>query len=79
MGAAHEFIEMILQSVAYKLSDMINEYPREIYPAVLAVIHMTCDSLEKLMDEDEKLLFEHFMDRSEIAILPTSFDPRETD
>ena len=75
----HELIETVLQSVAYKLGDLINDYPKELQPMVLAVIRIIIDSLEKLLDDDERTIYDHVMQKSELTILPTALDPREPD
>lgn len=73
---AHRAAGEIMQDFAYKLGDIINEYPAGAFVFLVCVMRGISASLEAGFDETDRQLLPVLMERTNCVVMPTAFDPR---
>jgi len=74
---AKNFAERIMQDVSYEIGDVINGYPAELQPYVMAVIKMVLESYVNSFSKADRLLYDNLISRIVMTIAPASMDPRK--
>ena len=74
---AKTFAENIMQQASYKLGDMLNEFPAGAHVFVLVIMHRLVDTILPLLPETDQKLFKHLVNHTQVAVAPSSLDPRK--
>ena len=69
--------EALMQTVSYKLGDVVNQYPASLQPFVMVVFRSLHDAIVGGFSDDERKLYESLIRRTVMMTLPKSMDPRE--
>ena len=73
---ANRAAQKIMQDFAYKLGDIIDEYPADAFVFLVVVMRGISASLEAMFDETDRQLLPVLMERTNCVVLPTALDPR---
>lgn len=74
---AKNFAERIMQDVSYEIGDVINQYPAQLQPYVMAVVKMVHESYVGSFSESDRQLYDSLLSRIVMTIAPASMDPRK--
>lgn len=74
---AKAFAENIMQQASYKLGDVLNEFPAGAHVFVLVVMKRMVDTVLPLLPEMDQKLFKHLVNLTQVAVAPSSLDPRK--
>lgn len=75
--AIETICQQISQDVSYKLGDMIESYPREFRPLVIATVSACIRSQLTTMPSDDRKIYENALAGMEVVSIPRSMDPRK--
>jgi hypothetical protein len=75
--AVEEICAQLAQDVSYKLCDMIESYPREFRPLVIATVSACIRSQLTTMPSDDRQIYENVLAGMEVVSIPRSMDPRK--
>lgn len=73
---ANRAAQKIMQDFAYKLGDIIDEYPAAVFVFLVCVMRGVSASLEAGFDETDRQLLSVLMERTNCVVMPTALDPR---
>ena len=73
---AQKFTQDLMQSISYKISDILIELSPEAHVFAVATMRVICSSLEAQFDETDRALLGHLIEHTETCCLPKSMDPR---
>ena len=76
-NSAKKIAETIMQDASFKLGDVINGYPPEVYVLVLVVMQRLVDTIKPMMSESDRDLFDRLIRHTNVIAAPASLDPRK--
>lgn len=75
--AVEEICTQLAQDVSYKLGDMIESYPREFRPVVIAAVSACIKSRLTTMPDSDRQIYENVLAGMQVVSIPRSMDPRK--
>lgn len=75
--AVEEICAQLAQDVSYKLGDMIESYPREFRPVVIAAVSACIRSQLTTMPDSDRQIYENVLAGIVVMSIPRSMDPRK--
>lgn len=72
-----EICQQLSQDVSYKLGDMIESYPREFRPVVIAAVSACIRSQLTTMPDSDRQIYENVLAGMQVVSIPRSMDPRK--
>ena len=75
--AVEEICTQLAQDVSYKLGDMIESYPREFRPVVIATVSACIKSQLTTMPDSDRQIYENALAGMQVVSIPRSMDPRK--
>ena len=72
-----EICQQLSQDVSYKLGDMIESYPREFRPVVIATVSACIKSQLTTMPAKDREIYDKLLDSMQVVSIPRSMDPRK--
>lgn len=72
-----QMCQQISQDVSYKLGDMIESYPREFRPVVIATVSACINSQLTTMPPEDRKIYDGLLASMEVVSIPRSMDPRK--
>lgn len=73
---AHRFAQAAMQKASYQISDLLRDWPEELWVFFLASAQSFVSSLTPQLTDLDRELFSHLVEHTTGVVLPESMDPR---